>query len=250
MGYTKYVKYGNTIEVFEYGKDVNPNRRKKTLTALERRRRAERIAMYGYQRSDFSTKRAKRNFFRLCDHNNTHADSITFVTLTFASDCVYRDCLRDLNAFYKKIRNIYESKGHKEISYIGVPELTEKGRYHFHLLMYNLPASCTERERATRNLQRLWTKGYLDLASANYRTKGLAGYMAKYMGKALGSNKSEARRGYNCSRNIEKIFSKGSNSPSLWSDIMDQMVIGTLATSIVQYETPYLGTCTFTQYNI
>jgi hypothetical protein len=127
------------------------------------------------------------------------------------------------------------------ISYISVPEVTKKNRYHFHLLVYDLPPEASQCERKTRNLQRLFERGYIDTLLATYVSAGLAGYMSKYMGKALTDFKNEATRGFNCSRNIKKVRSAGSNSLSEYADLIYPQ--GTTKTS--EYDVPFLGKCRY-----
>jgi len=249
--------YGDIAEVYEYEKNISSNRGNKRLSAIQRKRQRERLASSTYTRSDYSIKRAKRNFFRLCHHNNLLADTISFVTLTYADDPVYSSCGRDIALFFKKLRSRYESIGHKQISYIAVPELTKKGRYHFHLLIYNLPPDITTGEitiadsesRATRNIQRLWGKGYVTADLASYTSTGIAGYMAKYMGKALGDAKFGVRRGYNSSRNIAKVESIGGNSLDRHTLTMIYNV-GGIAKDLTQFEVPFLGTCEYARYQL
>jgi len=254
MGYTKIVRFGDQIELYEYEKTVSSVRRNKPKSALQRKRQRDRNASKTYTRSDYSIQRAKRNFFRLCHHNNTLATTITFVTLTYFYSPIYSDCLRDIAHFFARLKKQYASVGYPPISYIAVPELTKKERYHFHLLVYNLPPSVAEREisigdsnfGATRNIQRLWRKGYVTTDIASYNSTGIAGYMAKYMGKALADAKHGVRRGYNCSRNIEKISSAGSNSV----DFAFYMIPDGLAKKVSDYQVPFLGTCTLTKYQL
>jgi len=249
--------YGDIAEVYEYEKNISHNRGSKKMSAIQRKRQKERIQKFGYTRSDYSIKRAKRNFFRLCHHNNLLSDTISFCTLTYADDPNYAQCGRDISAFFKRLKQRYESKEHKKISYIGVPELTKNGRYHFHLLIYNLPAEVTTREislsdssfGATRNIQRLWRKGYVTADLASYTSTGIAGYMAKYMGKALGDAKFGVRRGYNCSRNIAKIESIGGNSLDRHTLTMIYGV-GGIAKDLTQFEVPFLGTCEYAKYQL
>lgn len=269
MGYTKYVRYGDTLEVYEYEKNVSTNRTVRYVSPLERKRRRDRIQALGYVRSDFSIKRAKRSFFRLCHHNNTLAASIHFITLTFADDIEYSDSLRAISAFFRKIKILHEIQGHPPITYIAVPELTKKNRYHFHLLVYNLPPEasgtpisiryfnrrkrcfCVQystTERFTRYLQNKWLRGFVDISPATYTSKGIAGYMAKYMGKALGDPKFKARRAYNCSRNINKIYDAGGNTHDSWkSMIIPDDAVGV---DVAEYKVPYLGTCNFIRYKV
>jgi len=132
----------------------------------------------------------------------------------------------------------------ESIAYISVSEITKAGRYHFHLLVYNLPTETAERERETRNLQRLFQRGYVDAVFATYKSEGIAGYMAKYMGKSLADAKNEATRGFTCSRNIKKITSAGGNSLSGYYDLIvptDDL----RNTQTAEYNVPYLGKCLY-----
>jgi len=212
-------------------------------------------------RTAFSIRRARRNFFRLVHHNNLLASTVTFITLTYAFEPTYKEATRHLAWFVERLK-----KGvGNQISWIAVPELTKKGRFHFHMLLYDLPAEIAESEpstdlrqgifesregqvsvadrraRATRNLQRCFRAGYVDIGLATYRTGGLAGYMGKYMAKALRNGKLEARRGYNCSRNIQRpaIYSANDLAGSL-DMIWD---LNTSPEFSTEYEVRFVGQC-------
>jgi len=142
------------------------------------------------------------------------------------------------------------------ISYISVPELTKKNRFHFHLLVYNLStrlAGQTVRagnaiyttERETRNLQRLFERGTIDIVPATYTSRGIAGYMAKYMAKSLEDSRYETTRGYNCSRNIKKIRTYGSNTLSTYANIIPSENLVSIDNN--EYDVPYMGKCRYTK---
>lgn len=279
-GYTKIVQYGNIIETYEYEKKIQPRRTdgyRLRFARMEDRRnglkpnneiprnlkekrkhiaRQEAKTKALYERSEASVKRTRTNFFRLCHHNNCLADSIHFVTLTFAYEVTYTQASRHVKRFMEKLRKY---NGEIPINYISVPELTEKGRFHFHLLVYNLSSRLAGEpiktkskssakittERKTRNLQVLFERGYVDIVPATYTSRGIAGYMAKYMAKALSDTRYETTRGYNCSRGIEKIYSAGSNS----LDTFYNHVIPEHVESVEEkcYDVPYLGNCRLTK---
>lgn len=262
MGYRKIVQYGDTTEIYDYEKNIRQrkgiNAKKARILMLPREnhanelsvssstkrkklQRLQRKAKGTHRRSKRSITRSKTNFFRLTHHNNCLAETIHFVTLTFAYDLTYKKALSHLNSFMEKVQRL---KPEISLSYISVPELTKKGRYHFHLLVYDLPSETAQRERETRNFQRLFERGYVDICLATYTSEGIAGYMAKYMAKALTDEKNEATRGFSTSRNIEKVRTAGSNTLDSYSDL----IIPT--DSIVkeehsQYDVPYLGLCRF-----
>lgn len=262
MGYTKVVQYGNYTEIYRYTKSY-VKKPKKHVSLLDKKRRLERNKKrIRFKRSIY---RSRVRFFRLVHHNNVRAKSIHFLTLTFAYEVDYKTATRSVSEFFRRVKRRYPQK--VPLSYISVPELTKKGRYHFHVLVYNL---CTEAsgiplyirqydkrkrrykllntttERITRNLQRQFQRGYIDIGLATYVTDGLAGYMAKYMAKSLESTKNETRRGYNCSRNIDKTTETGDNQ---FDDVEDYILDGTeIPYKSGEYDTMYFGNCNFTYY--
>jgi len=246
MGYTRIVQYGNVTEIYAYEKD-RTNNKKPWISALTKKRNkrslAERKAKGIYKRSKKNILRATQSFFRLCHHNNCLANTIHFLTLTFAYDLTYKTACRHVARFMERVKKTYPQI---PIRYISVVEFTKKNRYHFHLLVYNLPSEASSRERETRNLQRQFERGYVDLCLASYTSKGIAGYMAKYMAKALQDEKFGTARVYNTSRNIEKVRSKGSNTLNTYLDLIvptDNIE----KTENREYDVPYLGKCLVTK---
>lgn len=248
MGYTKIVRYGDILEIYGYEKDINRNRGVKKSTKLQRDRRKKAILEGRYQRSSFSVQRARRNFFRLVHHNNVFASSIVFLTLTYAFDRSRVDSLRDLSLFFKLLNKKYGSLENKGISYIGVPELTKKARIHYHLLVYNLSPQAVQNERSTRDIQRLWRRGYVHSDIARDKSEKIAGYMAKYMAKSMSDKRFAAWRSYTCSRNIEKVADAGGNAFSQYVELAKPD--DALALKVEEYNVPYLGTCYMQRYRV
>lgn len=262
MGYTKIVQYGNVTEIYEYEKELKRKRgidaakahrlqtggrypkRNVSLKAKRTkdiRERAKKTKTYTRRAS--SVLRSQQSFFRLVHHNNIFSDSIHFVTLTFSYDLTYKTACRHVARYMERIKKNFSEV---PIRYISVPELTKKGRFHFHLLVYDLPPETASIERKTRNLQRSFERGYVDVMLATYTSRGIAGYMAKYMAKAINDPKVETTRGYNNSRNIKKIRSAGSNSFRQYADL----IIPTEDLADVEnrsYDVPYLGQCNYTK---
>ena len=241
MGYFRIVEYGDIVETFSYQRDIS-TKPKKTVSQYHRKRqkaiRELNKSQKLYKRSQRSVKRSKDAFFRLCHHNNCNALSINFVTLTFQHDYPHKKASRYVADFFQRVQKNYPQIS---IRYISVSELTKKGRWHFHLLIYDLPPETASRERETRNFQRLFQRGYIDISVALYNSSGIAGYMAKYMAKSLCDSRYESIRGYSCSRNIKKGTSLGFNST-------DEYTAMSIPQNVVQYENvvypvPYLGDC-------
>lgn len=243
MGYFRIVEYGDIVETYEYQRDIS-KKPKKAVSQHARKRQKQRRELNKSQglckRSQRSITRGKSAFFRLCHHNNCHSDTIHFVTLTFAHDCTIKEASRYVARFFQNVQTY-----HSEISlrYISVPELTKKGRWHFHLLVYDLPSTTAVNERKTRNFQRLFRRGYVDISLAGFNSVGLAGYMAKYMAKALVDSRYETLRGYRCSRNIKKGTSLGFNTVDEYTDMTVPKNVAVLDSGV--YDVKYLGQCAY-----
>lgn len=261
MPYTKIVQYGDTIELYEYENSLKkrtPDTLKahrlythsrdpkaKRLLSVQAKRRKERreLSLKNglYKRSRASIRRSRVNFFRLCHHNNCRAKTIHFLTLTFDHDVTPQKANRNVKHFMERVA---EAIGHAP-SYISVPEYTKKNRLHFHLLIYNLPPDTGKKERATRNFQRQFRHGFLDLRHAPTNSTAIAGYMAKYMGKALSDQRLATRRGFTCSRNIEKVSIVAGNTLSEHLDLVTHTSPIDLQ-EVRSYDVPYLGRCRLT----
>jgi len=242
----RILQFGNITETYEYEKNRRHNK-ERHVSSLSKSRskkaREEAKKKGNYKRTQRSIVRSVNNFYRLCHHNNVTASTVHFFTLTFAYDCTYKEACRDVAKFMERVKKAYNKVS---ISYISVSERTKKGRLHFHLLVYDLPSETTVRERKTRNFQRLFRRGYVDICPTSHITTGIAGYMAKYMGKSFIDEKNETTRGYNCSRNIRKPYQAGSNSLAEYSDL----IVPTDNLANVEkreYDVPYLGKCLYTR---
>lgn len=241
MGYTRIVQYGDIIETYNYEKNrTNPQTPIISRIARNRTKAIRDLAKRTgtYKRKKSHVMRTLRNFFMLCHHNNCLAKTITFITFTFAYEPSPKQAHRDIAhtmARYKK------SKTAIPISFISVFEKTKKGRIHAHMLVYDLPSERTQQERKTRNFQRLFRKGYVDLYNAIHVTTGIAGYMAKYMGKSFENYDNETGRTYTCSRNIKRPTAYGSNSLDEYTDLIIPEQVDVLKNE--EYDVPYLGKC-------
>jgi len=242
----KVVQYGNITETYEYEKN-RPDYKERYVSALTKKRlkKSRELAKVKgvYRRKTSSILRSVKSFFNLCHHNNCLSSSVHFFTLTFAYDLTYKTACRHVARFMERIKKDYPKV---PVSYISVSERTKKGRYHFHLLVYDLPPETTQFERKTRNFQRLFERGYVDICFAGTITTGIAGYMAKYMGKSLNDEKNETTRGYNCSRNIRKPYRQGSNTLNTYKDMIIPTE-GIVDEEKREYDVPYLGKCLYTR---
>jgi len=196
MGYTKVIQSGDITEIYTYSKPyvhtrkTNRGRRKSTRT------KDTRI----YVRSSQSIKRARESFFRLIVSNLSSEEIPAFVTAThFQAHSIDIGYLH-LRHFYTLLKRKYGA-----IRAISVPEWQpDSGFLHFHLLIWGLPEiqKQTNFERDRRILQRLWHRGYIDVRPANDRSPAIAGYMAKYMSKAMQDSRLIGKKAYSATRNV------------------------------------------------
>lgn len=114
------------------------------------------------------------------------------VTLTFAgdaSDAAYAN--RSLSGFQLRLRTQFPNA-----QSLFIPELSPRGRIHFHGLLFNVPLHFGDirkgrrtfahgEERKTRVLAKLWGEGYVDAVQTDGSPK-LAYYISKYIAKGAG----------------------------------------------------------------
>src|SRR3989338_62195 len=154
-----YRKYGPIIEITEYEKETSKVR----LHAVRKRRN-----VYGARRSD-NIRRTKRICVRRVFAAIEDFGSPLLVTLTFdgdASDASYaNDALRRFQV--RLLRKFPNAQS------LFVPELSPKGRIHFHGLIFNVPMSLGDTregrrtisygdERRERIISKLWSEGFVD----------------------------------------------------------------------------------------
>ena len=209
-GYKKVIKSGNVIEIFSYEKAPvrtgRKHRARKTPSdsrpPATDRRRFDNI------------KRLRQRFIRLVRSNTGRGDANALVTLTMSAIVDIETASRHFNQFTGKLRKTFGDN----FRYIGVPEFQKRGAVHFHVLYWRIPRERIENEtphwtreedigdvgkieRGTRLIQNLWAYGYVDCVSTDGSEK-LAGYLAKYMSKAMLDERLLRKRAYYCSRNI------------------------------------------------
>ncbi len=217
MGYNKIISYGNTLEVYEYEKDIyrlvgRTGRKPKTVpgnTNMDARRKdslqeGDRAETLG-KRSD-NARRSVVAFRRLVASNLGGSVRPLLVTLT------YRDNFTDLKGSYKHHSAFVQSLRHKygkAFRYISVPEFQKRGAVHFHALFWGLPETVFLQERETREIAQLWGYGFVFLKETDGNNK-LAVYLTKYMSKAFLDPQLKNQKAYTASRNVLRpVIQKG-----------------------------------------
>lgn len=182
-----YRRYGDIVEITEYEKDIN--KRKTRSSRVNVLSTIEGLPCFRKRRPD-SIRRAKKICLRRVSSAIKEFGSPLFITLTFNGDAT------NVSFANKALRNFQERlrvECNGAVS-IFVPELSPRGRIHFHGLLFRLPLEWGDKriggklleygtERKTRFLASLWKEGFVDVKQTDGSPK-LAYYLTKYIMKS------------------------------------------------------------------
>jgi len=275
MGYTKFVRSGKYVEIFNYEKDYvhkTQPRRSKRDRKLLKEARAHRAMFIARERRKDNLSRSKKDFVRLVRANLEATDLPAFLTLTANETEPARVMYDALKLFWRRLA-VHAPK----LRYIAVPEFQERGTLHFHVLVWGLPDALIYDEtpwywrrrskhkrsvidwmqwcerkgfdhkssRGTRNLQRLWVRGFCDIRPARDASSAIAFYMAKYMSKAMQDKRLVGQKAYTSSRNVMRPLQIAGNGvgPDI-SVMLEHFGHGdSMKTIAREYDTLWLGRC-------
>ena len=201
-----YRKYGKIVEITEIEKETS-----KVRVYAARKRRV----VFGARRPD-NIRRTKQICLRRVLSAIEELGCPLLVTLTFAGDASDASLANDsLRSFQVRLHDKF-TNAHS----IFVPELSPRGRIHFHGLLFGVPLSLGDtlenrrvvsygEERRDRILARLWKKGFVDAKKTDGSGK-LAFYISKYITKGADEVLFNAMRLIRTSRGFPKeIFIRG-----------------------------------------
>jgi hypothetical protein len=217
MGYNKIISYSNTIEVYEYERDIirlvgRTRRNISSATSHDDIRisredslpKGDSEVKVG-KRSD-NARRASMAFRRIVASNLDGHSLPLLITLT------YRDNLTDLSTAYRHLTAFIQSlrrRYGKAFAYVVVPEFQKRGAVHFHTLFWGLPENLLPMERKTRTLAQIWGHGFVYIKQTDGNER-LAFYLAKYFTKAFVDPRLKNQKSYVASRNIKRpLIQKG-----------------------------------------
>jgi len=243
MGHIKLIKSGNVVELYEYEKEL-PIRR----TFIRKRKKTYRIAGYVNRRRYDNAGRLKKSFVRLVRSNLVGADRPSLFGFTFAESVSYDAGVSALTLFFKRLRVSF-GKGFR---YIAVPEFGRRGtkRLHFHAIVWGLPENLILNERNTRLFQNSWQEGFLDCIPTDGSPK-LAGYLGKYLFKALHNDGLVGKKAYFCSRNTLRPMSTSLKTVYNYTHELWGLQLST--TTPLQekfFETQWLGKGRYRRFNL
>jgi len=197
-----YTKYGTFIEITRCEK--TPNSPKVRVHRSKNRNRP-----VGPRRPD-NIRRTQKICVRRVSSALEEFGCPLLVTLTFKGDSSDASLANDsLRRFQVRLRDKFPLA-----ESIFIPELSPRGRIHFHGLLFNVPLHLGDTrkgrriisygtERETRELAGLWGHGYVDATQTDGSPR-LAFYISKYITKGAGQVIFNAMRLLRCSRGIPK----------------------------------------------
>ena len=224
MNYTKLIRYGNNIEIFEYELAPPPHRRR-----IRKKDKEKDEGKIFAKRKD-NVLQAKRNFRRLVGAN-LDGEKPLLMTIT------YEENMTDITVGYSDYKSFVQALRYrygKEFNYIVVPEFQLRGAVHFHALFWSLPSpEVLLKERLTGyyknvspTLSKIWDHGFVFLKETDGHGK-LSSYLAKYMAKAFVDRRLKNQKAYASSRHIKR-------------PIIDTMIMPTLYQFVGENDLPIL----------
>jgi hypothetical protein len=243
MGYTKFIKYGDNFEIYEYENEPSlvKRRRRKRETNIDNKNMGidgeNTLSERQLGKRKDNARHASMVFRRIVISNLSGSELPVLLTLT------YKENLTNITVGYKDYRSFIQAlrnKYGKTFRYICVPEFQKRGAVHFHALFWGLPSEVALQERATRTLARIWGKGFLYLKITDGNNK-LSSYLAKYMSKAFIDPRLKNKKAYVASRNINRPIVQ-SGIFMIWP-VLDDYVGNTNPESDKTYNTRRLGRC-------
>jgi hypothetical protein len=259
--YRKIIKSGKVVEVYSYEKAprIEGRPRAKSKHPVREVPNDGRLPDLARKRED-NIKRCRQRFIRLVRANTGRGDTNALITLTYAAIVDIETATRHFNQFTGLLRKTLGT----DFRYIGVPEFQERGAVHFHVLYWRFPTELVSDEkphwkqeedigqmdkieRGTRFIQNCWAYGYVDCIPTD-NSERLAGYLAKYMSKAMQDERLLRKRAYYYSRNIYRPDS------STFSPLVNylNMKLEETATLITDrdFETKWLGMANYKRFEL
>jgi hypothetical protein len=173
---------GKLVEITEY-------ERKPPIRVPDRSVPRKPRLIYGRRRKD-NIFRTKQTCLRRVSSAIAAFGNPLLATLTFSGDASDASYANDaLRRFQVRLRAKYP-----EARSLFIPELSPRGRIHFHGLLFNVPMSLGDTrvgrrgripdgdERSTRTIGKLWGEGYVDVLKTDGSGR-LASYVSKYITK-------------------------------------------------------------------
>jgi len=262
MGYKKMVQSGNLIETYEYQYDVIPRKPRSRTRTAKRRRSPDNL-----RRPD-NILRLRNSFERLVRANLGRGEAPLFLTVTMHAITPIGEAYRIFTGYVQRLRTRFG----KSFRYVAVPEFQKRGAVHFHCLVWGWPDQVFLHEgslgkiengtrarisrwlntkgygiselRNDRELQHLWGYGFIDCIPTDGHTK-IAGYLAKYMSKAMLDKRLRNKKAYVASRNALRPVSLSYASAFTF---IEEIIGDTQPEVVSKFTSEWLGNATYKRY--
>lgn len=187
---SKIIKSGNVYEIYRYEKPIFKGFKSKG----GRHHQDETSEEEKVINRDRVLSKNRRDIRRLVNSNfNQWGQFSKFLTLTF------RDDVRELekaNYEFKKFKQRLEYEIGFKMKYLCVPELTKKGRVHYHVAIFNMPYV------KHKDLLRIWGNGGLNIKEMK-DVDNVGAYICKYLTKDM-ADSFKGKKCYTTSRGLLK----------------------------------------------
>lgn len=171
MGYSRYIKAGNFLEVYDYKVDRIKSKRKYSNFKDWNKSMVDPESV----KNDVSYLMAKNRIRRLVNCNFTGRSS--FLTLTYANN--FQDvegAKKDFVLFIKRLNYALYGSKISTIKYLAVYELQERGAIHFHIVLFDVPFIDID------VLRKVWSYGVIKINKIG-QCDNVGAYICKYFTK-------------------------------------------------------------------
>jgi len=263
MAHNVIKKSGSLIEFWKYEYSA------RVITRKARNDRPSGGYRKAHTRRHDNVRRSVSLFRRIVRSNIIRAEHPALLTLTMLQIVSLKASSRFLTEFIVRCRGRFG----KNFRYVAVPEYQKRGAIHYHLLIWGLPEEnichgywrkykgknvffCTDWENgtcecSTRTLQRLWVRGLCDCIETDGSIK-LAGYLSKYLSKAMRDDRFvresgyTSQKAYHCSRNVLRPVRAASAEIS--DVFLSALGVTETPTHVHKFKTQWMGECTYQAY--
>lgn len=236
--YHRVLDSGNILEIWSYEKAPRPHAKPRKRIQKEASSLGDRIAS---RRRKDNIRRTRQRFVKLVSINCARAGVPALLTLTMRSIVPIETSSKFFAAFFDTLKRTYKI----DIEYIGVPEFQKRGAVHYHVLVWGLSEELIYGERASRFLGNIWARGFLDCVPTDGSPK-LAGYLSKYMSKAMHDDRLGGKRAFLASRGIMRpVLYK---SPLIVAHAREVLGVDIELLTEKKFSTEWLGECHYKRY--
>jgi hypothetical protein len=250
MSYFKVTRMGKYTEIKEYEKELAHL----PYSPIKRRFGRRHSELRRYRPDNIGRK---VTCFKNIVWSNLGGDEspalITFTMFEIGSIVsAYKSLTVCVQRLRKRLKNSFK--------YIAVPEFQRRGAVHFHMIIWGLPDYIIKNEtphwnreedvgdldkiqRGNRYLQNIWQRGFVDCLPTDGNPR-LAGYLCKYLSKAMSDERLFSQKSYVCSRNVLHPVSVTSKETYGNANEIAGIDLSVAKLEIdTEYQTKWLGNC-------